>query len=138
MLLAAFIVGVAFFFGPILGAVVFVFFAVALSEYTKAWQLYLGVFFVLLVMYAPGTGLSSQVLMNLRLLKFRSCAIIKDPYFSLPPGSRRWPSGVVLISMMYPVTLNVGQGPEVQLFGFFTFGNHVTPVGLCRSTLSHV
>ena len=54
VLLAAFIGGAAFFFGPILGAIVFVFFAVALSEYTKAWQLYLGVFFVLLVMYAPG------------------------------------------------------------------------------------
>ena len=66
VLLAAFIGGVAFFFGPILGAVVFVFFAVALSEYTKAWQLYLGVFFVLLVMYAPG-GLSSLILMNLRV-----------------------------------------------------------------------
>ncbi|MGE5713153.1 MAG: branched-chain amino acid ABC transporter permease, partial [Betaproteobacteria bacterium] len=40
VLLAAFIGGAAFFFGPILGAVVFTFFAVALSEYTKAWQLY--------------------------------------------------------------------------------------------------
>ncbi len=70
VLLAAFIGGTAFFFGPILGAVVFVFFAVALSEYTKAWQLYLGVFFVLLVMYAPG-GLSSLILMNLRVLKFK-------------------------------------------------------------------
>ena len=51
--------GVGGIFGPILGAVVFVFFAFALSEYTPAWHLYLGVFFVLLVMFAPG-GLSSR------------------------------------------------------------------------------
>ena len=118
MLLAAFIGGVAFFFGPILGAVVFVFFAVALSEYTKAWQLYLGVFFVLLVMYAPG-GLSSLILMNLRVLKFKKFARLRDPYFGLLLAALALAFGVVLIiELMYHVTLNVGQGPEVRLFGF--------------------
>jgi len=118
VLLAAFIGGVAFFFGPILGAVVFVFFAVALSEYTKAWQLYLGVFFVLLVMYAPG-GLSSLILMNLRVLKFKKFARLRDPYFALLLAALPLAFGVVLIiELMYHVTLNVGQGPEVRLFGF--------------------
>jgi len=118
VLLAAFIGGVAFFFGPILGAVVFVFFAVALSEYTKAWQLYLGVFFVLLVMYAPG-GLSSLILMNLRVLKFKKFARLRDPYFGLLLAALALAFGTVLIiELMYHVTLNIGQGPEVQLFGF--------------------
>ncbi|MCZ7153579.1 hypothetical protein NK280_23585, partial [Salmonella enterica] len=44
VLLAAFIGGAGFFFGPIIGAVVFVLFAVALSDLTKAWLLYLGLF----------------------------------------------------------------------------------------------
>jgi branched-chain amino acid transport system permease protein len=35
VLLAAFMGGVGFFFGPILGAVVFTFFAVALSEFAR-------------------------------------------------------------------------------------------------------
>ena len=118
MLLAAFIGGVAFFFGPILGAVVFTFFAVALSEYTKAWQLYLGVFFVLLVMYAPG-GLSSLILMNLRVLKFKKFARLRDPYVGLLLAALALAFGIVLIiELMYHVTLNVGQGPEVRLFGF--------------------
>jgi branched-chain amino acid transport system permease protein len=118
VLLAAFIGGVAFFFGPILGAVVFVFFAVALSEYTKAWQLYLGVFFVLLVMYAPG-GLSSLILMNLRVLKFKKFARLRDPYVGLLLAALALAFGVVLIiELMYHVTLNVGQGPDVRLFGF--------------------
>jgi branched-chain amino acid transport system permease protein len=118
VLLAAFIGGVAFFFGPILGAIVFVFFAVALSEYTKAWQLYLGVFFVLLVMYAPG-GLSSLLLMNLRVLKFKKFARLKDPYVGVLIATAALALGAVLmIELTYHVTLNVGQGPEVRVFGF--------------------
>ena len=118
VLLAAFMGGAAFFFGPILGAVVFVFFAVALSEYTKAWQLYLGVFFVLLVMFAPG-GLSSLILMNLRVMKFKKFARLRDPYVGLLLAALALAFGtVLLIELMYHVTLNVGQGPEVRLFGF--------------------
>jgi branched-chain amino acid transport system permease protein len=118
VLLAAFIGGVAFFFGPILGAIVFVLFAVALSEYTKAWQLYLGVFFVLLVMYAPG-GLSSLLLMNLRVLKFRKFGRLRDPYFGVLVAALALAFGtVMLIELVYHVTLDVGQGPNVRLFGF--------------------
>jgi len=118
VLLAAFIGGVAFFFGPILGAIVFIFFAVALSDYTKAWQLYLGVFFVLLVMYAPG-GLSSLLLMNLRVMKFKKFARLKDPYVGVLIATAALTIGAVLmIELTYHVTLNVGQGPEVRIFGF--------------------
>ncbi len=118
VLLAAFIGGVTFFFGPILGAIVFVIFAVALSEFTKAWQLYLGVFFVLLVMFAPG-GLSSLILMNLRVMKFRKFGRLRDPYFGVLAAALALAFGaVMLIELMYHVTLNVGQGNSVRLFGF--------------------
>jgi branched-chain amino acid transport system permease protein len=118
VLLAAFIGGVTFFFGPILGAIVFVIFAVALSEFTKAWQLYLGVFFVLLVMFAPG-GLSSLILMNLRVMKFGKFGRLRDPYFGVLVAALALAfGGVMLIELMYHVTLNVGQGNSVRLFGF--------------------
>jgi branched-chain amino acid transport system permease protein len=118
VLLAAFIGGVTFFFGPILGAIVFVIFAVALSEFTKAWQLYLGVFFVLLVMFAPG-GLSSLILMNLRVMKFRKFGRLRDPYFGVLAAALALAFGtVMLIELTYHVTLNVGQGNSVRLFGF--------------------
>ena len=118
VLLAAFIGGVTFFFGPILGAIVFVIFSVALSEFTKAWQLYLGVFFVLLVMFAPG-GLSSLILMNLRVMKFGKFGRLRDPYFGVLAAALALAFGaVMLIELMYHVTLNVGQGHSVRLFGF--------------------
>jgi branched-chain amino acid transport system permease protein len=118
VLLATFIGGVTFFFGPILGAIVFVIFSVSLSEFTKAWQLYLGVFFVLLVMFAPG-GLSSLLLMNLRVMKFRKFGRLRDPYFGVLATALALAFGVVvMIELMYHVTLNVGQGHQVRLFGF--------------------
>lgn len=118
VLLAAFIGGVAFFFGPILGAIVFSFFAIALSEYTKAWQLYLGVFFVLIVMYAPG-GLSSLILMNLRVMKFRKFKRLLDPYFGAIASALMLAFSVVLIvEMVYHLTLDIALGPVVTVFGF--------------------
>ena len=126
VLLAAFIGGVAFFFGPILGAIVFVLFAVALSEFTKAWQLYLGVFFVLLVMFAPG-GLSSLILMNLRVLKFRKFGRLRDPYFGVLIAALALAfGGVMLVELVYHVTLNVGQGDRVRLFGFLFDTTHAS------------
>ncbi len=117
VLLAAFIGGAAFFFGPILGAVVFVLFAVALSEFTKAWQLYLGLFFVLLVMFAPG-GLASLILMNLRVLKFRKFARLRDPYFGVIAAAAVLAAGVVmLVELTYHLTLDYAAGPQVRVFG---------------------
>jgi branched-chain amino acid transport system permease protein len=68
VLLATYIGGVPFFFGPVLGSIVFVFFIVALSGFTKAWLLYLGLFFVLIVLYAPG-GLASLILMQFPVIR---------------------------------------------------------------------
>src|SRR5204863_77059 len=66
-LLAAFIGGVGFFFGPVIGACLFVYFVVALSDHTKAWLLYLGLFFMLMVMFAPG-GIASLLMMQLPVI----------------------------------------------------------------------
>jgi branched-chain amino acid transport system permease protein len=118
VLLAAYIGGVLFFFGPILGAVVFVFFAFALSEYTPAWHLYLGVFFVLLVMFAPG-GLSSLILLNLRVAKFGKFRRLRDPYVGvLGTGLVLAAAVALLIEMTYHITLGFGGSPAVRVFGF--------------------
>jgi len=117
VLLAAFIGGASFFFGPIIGAIVFIFFSVALSEYTKAWQLYLGVFFVTLVMFAPG-GLASLLLMNLRVMKFGKFKRLRDPYVGVILTALTMALGtVMLIELTYHVTLDTGQGSVMRLFG---------------------
>jgi len=118
VLLAAFIGGAMFFFGPILGAVIYVFFAVALSDYTKAWQFYLGVFFVAMVMYAPG-GVASLLLMNLRVARHRLFARLRDPYAGVLLSGLILLVGVVMVvEMSYHLTLNFAAGSKMPLFGF--------------------
>ncbi|TXL67105.1 branched-chain amino acid ABC transporter permease [Zeimonas arvi] len=118
VLLATFIGGAMFFFGPVLGAVIFVFFAIALSDYTKAWQFYLGVFFVLMVMYAPG-GVASLILMNLRVAKYQLFNRLWKPYGWLLAASAVLLVGVIMvIEMSYHLTLNFASGTQMKLFGF--------------------
>jgi branched-chain amino acid transport system permease protein len=118
VLLAAFIGGMLFFFGPIIGAVVFSFFAIALGEFTKAWQLYLGAFFVLLVMYAPG-GLSSLILMNLRVMRFGKMKRLRDPYLGVALSALTLLAGVVLlIELTYHLTLEAGGATVIKVFRF--------------------
>ncbi|NUT59836.1 branched-chain amino acid ABC transporter permease [Herbaspirillum sp. C9C3] len=68
ILLFTFIGGTAYFYGPILGGVVGVLFSSWLSTFTQAWQFYLGAFFILIVMTAPG-GLASLIDRSWRLLR---------------------------------------------------------------------
>jgi branched-chain amino acid transport system permease protein len=117
VLLATFIGGAMFFFGPVLGTVLFVLFAVALSEFTPAWQFYLGIFFVLMVMYAPG-GIASILLLNLRVASEGLFRALRMPYLKLILGSLVLLAGVVmLVEMAYGLTLSLGVGTSVRLFG---------------------
>jgi branched-chain amino acid transport system permease protein len=45
--------GAASFFGPVLGALVWVVFSVGVAGVTRAWMLYVGLFFILVVLAAP-------------------------------------------------------------------------------------
>lgn len=118
VLLAAFIGGAMFFFGPIIGSVIFVLFAVALSEWTKAWQFYLGVFFVLMVMYAPG-GVASLILMNLRVAKYKLFGRLRDPFVGVLLTGLVLLVGIILVvEMSYHLTLNFAAGSKTVIFGF--------------------
>jgi branched-chain amino acid transport system permease protein len=81
-LLFTFLGGATFFFGPIIGAVMLVFAFVLLSELTKAWALYLGLAFVLMVMFAPG-GVASLLMMNLRVAAFGKLRRLWTAYLAL-------------------------------------------------------
>ncbi len=117
VLLATFIGGAMFFFGPVLGAVIFTFFAIALSEYTDAWQFYLGVFFVLMVMYAPG-GVASLILMNLRVAKYKLFGRLWTPYAKLLAAGAVLLVGIIMVvEMSYHLTLGFSTGGTVRVFG---------------------
>ncbi len=117
VLLAVFIGGAMFFFGPILGAVIFIFFAVALSDYTNAWLLYLGAFFVLMVMFAPG-GVASLILMNLRVVRHRLSGRLRDSYLGLLLSALLLGLGVIMIiEFGYHLSLESARSTVAIFFG---------------------
>jgi len=117
VLLFVFIGGIGFFFGPLLGAVVGVFFSVMLSDHTPAWQLYLGLFFVLLVRYAPA-GLASLILMLLRVATFGKFGRIWKPLLAVCGACLLGLTGLIFgIEMLYHLTLNGADGSIMPLFG---------------------
>lgn len=117
VLLFTFIGGIGYFFGPLLGAVIGVFFTAMLSDYTTAWQLYLGLFFMLIVMYAPG-GLAKVLMDNFRVIKFgkwgkvwaRMLAVIVAALVALT-------GGVILIELLYHMMLDSAASTSVRLLG---------------------
>ena len=104
VLLATFIGGVPFFFGPIIGAVVFVFFVVALSGFTQAWLLYLGLFFVAMVLYAPG-GIASLILMQLAVIRAGRFRELVLPYLLAAAAALVALAGLIgIVEMVYRIS----------------------------------
>lgn len=117
VLLFTFIGGIGFFFGPMIGAILGVVLTVMLSDFTKAWQLYLGLFFILIVMYAPG-GIASILMMNLRVVKFGFFKRIWPAMWKIVSASALGALGTVMaIEMLYYRSLEGGQASEMSLFG---------------------
>lgn len=124
ILLFAFIGGIGFFFGPMLGAIIGIFLTVMLSEFTKAWQLYLGLFFIVIVMYAPG-GIASLIMMNLRLISAGLFRRVLPALLRVSAASLLALLGLVaLIEMTYHLSLESAQGPLMRLFGMSVDTGH--------------
>jgi branched-chain amino acid transport system permease protein len=101
VLLATFIGGVGFFFGPVLGAIVFTFFVVWIANVTKAWLLYLGLFFVMMVLFAPG-GIASVIVANLQVAKAGRLRRLLPAYGALLWRAWRRSRVVALVEMSSP------------------------------------
>jgi len=126
-LLFTFLGGVGFFFGPIIGAVIFVLSFVLLSELTKAWLLYLGIFFLLMVMYAPG-GIASLIMINLRVAKFGKFRRLRKPYAAvIGAGVVLFFGFVSIVEMIYHFQLESDSGSQMRLFGIDVDVAAVTP-----------
>jgi branched-chain amino acid transport system permease protein len=116
-LLFTFLGGATFFFGPIIGGVLMVLAFVLLSEYTKAWLLYLGLIFLFMVMYAPG-GIASLIMMNLRIASFGRLKELWVSYLALFATAFVALLGVAtMIEMVYHLQLNAALGPKLQFLG---------------------
>ncbi len=116
-LLFTFLGGATFFFGPIIGGVLMVLAFVLLSEFTKAWLLYLGLIFMFMVMYAPG-GIASLIMMNVRVAAFGKLRRLWRSYAMLTLAVVVAFAGMsTLIEMIYHLQLNQTSGSTLSFLG---------------------
>ena len=116
-LLFTFLGGATFFFGPIIGGILMVLAFVLLSEFTKAWLLYLGLLFLIMVIYAPG-GIASLIMMNLRAASFGKLKQIWVSYLALFVTSLVTLVGAgAMIEMIYHLQLNSTLGDTLIFMG---------------------
>ncbi len=116
-LLFTFLGGAVFFFGPIIGAILMVLAGALLSEFTKAWLLWLGLVFLLMVMYAPG-GIASLIMMNLRVAAFGKLRPLWGSYLALLGTGLAVLAGAgAMIEMVYHLQLSESLGSTMQFLG---------------------
>jgi branched-chain amino acid transport system permease protein len=116
-LLFTFLGGATFFFGPIIGAVLMVLSLTILSELTKGWQLYLGLVFILMVMFAPG-GIASLIMMNMRVAAHKKLGRVIGWYPGLiVAGLVMFAGAAALIELFYQKQLGAGTETQVNFAG---------------------
>ncbi|MEO8280930.1 MAG: branched-chain amino acid ABC transporter permease [Ideonella sp.] len=116
-LLFTFLGGATFFFGPIIGAVLMVLASVLFSEFTRAWLLYLGLIFTLMVMYAPG-GIASLIVMNFRVAKFGKLRALWPGYLAMAAAFLVLIVGAAaIVEMTYHLQLGSALDPKLPYLG---------------------
>ena len=109
VLIMAFVGGVGHFFGPVIGAALVSFLQSALSSYTKAWLLYFGLFFMVMILFAPG-GIASLIALHGPPLRHRlaAAACSRATCWRARRWRCCWPASSRLVEMTYH--LEIGRG----------------------------
>jgi branched-chain amino acid transport system permease protein len=127
VLIFTFLGGIGFFYGPIIGAVLLVLTSVLLSEVSQAWLLYLGLAFLLMVMFAPG-GLASLLATQRRLARHGQLSRLLPWYAVALLASAALLGGTVIAAeMIYHLRLNAAMNPDFRLFGWTLDTGSTTP-----------
>ncbi|GAB1266031.1 branched-chain amino acid ABC transporter permease [Aurantivibrio infirmus] len=79
VLLMAYIGGLGFFIGPIVGAILLTLLSSVIGNYTELWMLYLGILFVVTVLYMP-SGISGVIMKHHQAFKIGRLKNLYRPY----------------------------------------------------------
>ncbi|MFK7964193.1 MAG: branched-chain amino acid ABC transporter permease [Burkholderiaceae bacterium] len=117
VLLQAYIGGVGFFAGPVVGAIVFTLLQTLLSNYTAIWALYVGILFVATVMYAPA-GLTGLIMMHVPIWKSGQIGLLVKPYLIMAVPALITLFGMIgLLEMLHYLSEAATGENEASLFG---------------------
>lgn len=127
ILLFVFIGGTGVFYGPIIGAAVGVFMTVVVADHSSAWPFYLGMFFMVMVVWAPG-GVASLTLALWRLIRHGQLRGVLPPLARASAASLLAVFGlIVIVEMLYHRTLAVDATVALKLFGTMVDTTRPTP-----------
>ena len=115
VLLMVYIGGVSNFIGAVLGAITITWLQVSLSDYTTAWQLYLGLFFMAIVLFAPG-GLAGLVMMHAPLLRTAAFPGLLRAYgLALVPTVAMLAGAIMVLEISYRLSTQPEAGTRISL-----------------------
>jgi branched-chain amino acid transport system permease protein len=111
VLLATFIGGSGHFFGPVIGAVLVNWLQVMLSDVTDIWQLYFGLLFIVMVLFAP-QGIAGLLMMHRPLWSTGGLPKVAAAYaLALPPALVMLTGAALMIEMTYRLSVKAADGP---------------------------
>jgi branched-chain amino acid transport system permease protein len=125
VLLATFIGGSGYFFGPVIGAVLVTYLQIMLSDVTEIWQLYFGLLFIAMVMFAP-QGIAGLLMMHRPLWSKRGLPKVAAAYaIALPPALVMLTGVALAIEMTYRLAVKAADGPDMTFFAVPLAANHL-------------
>ena len=95
VLFSAFIGGTAYFFGPILGAILVTYLQLGLTSVTSVWQLYFGIIFIGIVMFAPG-GIAGILMKHRPLIRAGTLGTVIPSYLVAAVPTLAFALGIIL------------------------------------------
>jgi branched-chain amino acid transport system permease protein len=117
VLFAAFMGGASYFFGPILGAIVVTYLQLGLTDVTTVWQLYFGIIFIGIVMFAPG-GIAGLLMMHRPLIRAGTLAMVIPSYLVAILPTLAFALGLILsIETLARTMASQGDGNVINLLG---------------------
>lgn len=116
ILLVTFLGGVGFFYGPIIGAIVFTLLQTVLGLQTELWALYVGALFVLTVMFFPG-GLAGLLAMHTPAARLGRLGGLAMPYAkSLIPGAVGVLGLAACVEMLFHIRHSAAGDDEIAIY----------------------
>ncbi|HEY9216184.1 MAG TPA: branched-chain amino acid ABC transporter permease [Ancylobacter sp.] len=117
VLFSTYIGGIGFFIGPIVGAIFVTVLSLGLSDLTPVWQLYFGLIFIAVVMYAPG-GLTGLLMMHRPLIRAGTLGRVLPSYAVAFVPTLAMITGLMLaIETIVHFTVNPGDDSHIKSFG---------------------
>jgi len=114
VLVAAYIGGVGNFIGPVLGAILVTYLQLMLSDITEIWQLYFGLLFIGMVMFAP-TGIAGLLMMHAPLWEARVVHKVIPAYLlALLPALVTLIGLSLIIEMTFRLTVKAADGSAMS------------------------